>query len=502
MEENTIRNNEDMGVDLKRALKVLLKKGWLIVLVSVLTAVAAFLVAKLLVTPRYESVAMFYVNNSSASGGNSASITSSDISASKNLVDSYIVILNTNSTMEEILEASGTDYSCEELSKMISAKAVNSTEIFQVTVTSTDPQEAASIAGAIARILPERIAGIIEGSSAIVVDFPVVAEKASSPNYVQTAMIGFIFGFILVVAVLLLREIFDVTIRTEEDITQNCQYPILTNIPDMTAPGKDAGYGYGRSKHAGPGAGTKQPSVVGGDISFAATEAYKLLRAKLQFSFADENTCHVIGVSSALSGEGKSLSAVNLAYTMAQLKKRVILIDCDMRKPTLAEKLRLKKAPGLSNFLSGQCKLEHVLQNSGILSEETPFHVISAGQNPPNPVELLSSVRMAGLLTVLRKNYDYVILDLPPVGEVSDALAVAKETDGMLLVVRQNYCTRPVLADTVCQFEFLNTKILGVVVNFSHENGEKRGGSYKKAYGYAPRKQSGSSKHAAPRSNH
>lgn len=498
MDERATQRSEEMGVDMKRAVAVLWKKAWQIALVSVLLAVAAFLAAKLLVTPKYESSAMFYVNNNAGSGS-ASSITSSDITASKNLVESYIVILNTNSTMEEIISTSGVSYNQTELSEMISAQAVNSTEIFEVTVTGTDPEEIQRIASAIADILPDRIAGIIDGSSAMVVDYPVKATEPSSPNYIQTAMIGFIFGFVLMVTVILLREIFDVTIRNEEDLERNCDYPILANIPDMTVTGK--GTSYGRKSGAPV---PRNHSVVGGNASFAATEAYKLLRAKLQFSFADNSNCHVIGVSSALGGEGKSLSAINLAFTLSQLNKKVILLDCDMRKPTLAEKLKIQKTPGLSDFLSGQCKLENTLQDCGILSSETSFCVISAGQNPPNPVELLSSTRMAALLNLLRKNYDYVILDLPPVEEVSDALAVAKETDGVLLVVRQNYCSRPALADTIRQLEFVNAKILGVVMNFTLEGGEKRSGYYKKSryYGYSFKDKHNSGKYNAGRGSY
>ena len=120
------------------------------------------------------------------------------------------------------------------------------------------------------------------------------------------------------------------------------------------------------------------------------------------------------------------------------------------------------------------------MQYCGIQGDEKAFHVISAGQNPPNPIELLSSTRMDKVVAELRKYYDYVILDLPPVGEVSDAMAVAKEIDGILLVVRQNYCDRNVLADAYRQFEFIQARTLGVVFNATSENGGK--GYYKKYY--------------------
>jgi capsular exopolysaccharide synthesis family protein len=221
---------------------------------------------------------------------------------------------------------------------------------------------------------------------------------------------------------------------------------------------------------------------MGPGISFAASESYKLLRTKLQFSFADENDCHVIGLSSALSGEGKSLTAVNLAFALSQLNKKVLLVDCDMRRPTLAEKLRILKYPGLSSYLTRQCGLDELLQPVTFDGSESGFHVIAAGHNPPNPVELLSSERMKKALEAMREAYDYVILDLPPVGEVSDAMAVTKQTDGILLVVRQNYCNRSVLAEAVRQFDFINTKTLGVVFNCTSEHSGKYGKGYYKRY--------------------
>lgn len=486
MDDRTIEKNEEMEIDLQRVFGAILHRSWLIILVAVLCAVVTLLGTIFFITPQYQSTAMFYVNNNSISVGDVSlsSITSSDITASKNLVNSYIVILKTRASLNDVIDYAGVDRTYSEVRSMISAESVDNTEIFRVVVTSPDPQEAEKIANAIAYILPKRIASIIEGTSAKIVDSAIVASSPSSPSYTRNAMIGFLLGFILAVGVIVLREIFDITIRTEEDVTQGCKYPVLAAVPDMAAPSK-VGYDYtydGKRKGSAASSHGRQPAVLGGGISFAAAEAYKLLRTKLQFSFADDNASHVIGISSAMSGEGKSLSAINLAYTLSQLGKKVILIDCDMRRPTLAEKLNIKKKPGLSSYLTGQSNLEDLIQNCGIKNDEWAFHVITAGQNPPNPIELLSSERMRKVLAGLRKICDYVILDLPPVGGVSDALAVAKETDGILLVVRQDYCNRMVLNDTVRQFEFIDAKILGVVYNCTTENGGKYGKNYYKKY--------------------
>ena len=480
---NNQHNSAEIEIDLQRLFAALLSKGWLIGLVAVVCAVATFVGTHLLITPLYKASAMFYVNNSSIDVGDVSisGITTGDISASKNLVESYIVILRTRETLNEVIDYADLDLSYNRLRSMVSAASVNGTEIFQVTVTSDDPEQAKLIADAIAYLLPKRIGSIIEGTSAQVVDNAVVPTIPSSPNYTRNATVGFLAGLILTMGLIVVRELLDITIHKEEDILRSCNHPVLASVPDMENRSRTGGYyGYSQKSVYDTSSPKKQRRValVGGSISFAAAEAYKLLRTKLQFSFADEGNCRIIGVSSALHGEGKSLSAVNLAYTLSQLGKKVLIIDCDMRRPTVAEKLPINKTPGLSDFLTGQNQADNLIQFCGIPDEEKAFHAISSGMTPPNPMELLSSARMEKMLARLRETYDYVILDLPPVGEVGDALAVCKLTDGMLLVVRQNYCDRIALNTAVRQFEFVDTKILGVVFNCTKDEGIGYGNKY------------------------
>ena len=480
MPETDIQKNDEIEIDIGRTIRAVLNRAWLVAIVSVICAVLTFAGTFFLVTPKYTSTAMFYVNNSAFSFGDaSLSISSGDLTTSRNLVDSYLVILNTRETLNDVIDYAGVNRTYTELQKMIAAQSVNETEIFEVSVTSSSAQEAERLASAITYILPRRISTIIDGTSAKIVDAAVVPSRPSSPSYPMNTAIGFLLGFLLTVGGIVLHEIFDTTIRTEEDVSQTCSHPILAAVPNMTVPGskRTKGAYEASSKNAGPKA-----VLMGPDISFAASEAYKLLRTKLQFSFADDNDCRVIGLSSALRGEGKSLTAVNLAYTLSELDKKVILVDCDMRRPTLAGKLRIRKNPGLSSYLTGQCHLSELVQNCNLRDHEGAFHVIAAGQNPPNPMELLSSSKMRKALDMLRTGYDYVILDLPPVGEVSDAMAVAKETDGMLLVVRQNCCNRIALADAVRQFQFIHAKILGTVFNCAGVYGGNYGQRYDRKY--------------------
>lgn len=490
MNEKVMERDEEIEIDFQRIFGTIWHYLWAVILVGVLGAGIAFFVTRCFVTPMYQSSAMFYVNNSSLSVGDASfSISSSDITASKSLVESYIVILNTRETLNDVIDYAGVQYTYKDVRDMISAESVQETEIFEVKVTGPYPEEAEAIASAIAYILPNRISDIIEGTSAKIVDSAVVPSAPSSPSYSMNMLIGCLLGILLSIVFIVLQEIFDITIREEGDITRGCKYPILAAVPNMSADqhgGKYYYYGAYGGKHSKKKmqtrTGKEEVPMVGKQIGFIASEAYKLLRTKLQFSFADEGGSRVIGVSSALAGEGKSLTSVNLAYTLSQLDKRVLLVDCDMRKPSLNAKLPIKKVPGISSALSGQLSWRDLLQPCGLPGEEEAFAVIAAGRNPPNPVELLSSAKMAKILKQMREVFDYIVLDLPPVAEVSDAMAVAKETDGMLLVVRQDYCDYLALGGAVREFEFVNAKILGVVYNCTLDQMGGYGKKYYKRY--------------------
>ena len=221
--------------------------------------------------------------------------------------------------------------------------------------------------------------------------------------------------------------------------------------------------------------------TIGENLSFAAAEAYKLLRTNIQFALPDEQRCRVVGITSAYSGEGKSTTAVNLSYMLAEAGERVLLIEADMRLPALTRRLGMRTSPGLSNVLVGLCNVNEALQVSP-LHEHLSF--FSAGDIPPNPSELLGSKAIGTLMQVLAESFDFVLLDLPPVGEVTDALVASKLTDGMVVVVRQNYAERRAVADTMRQLEYANAKVLGFVMTCSEAQTKGKYKSYKKGYGY------------------
>lgn len=223
--------------------------------------------------------------------------------------------------------------------------------------------------------------------------------------------------------------------------------------------------------------------TLGDNLSFAAAEAYKLLRTNLNFSLPANEGCKIIGVTSALKGEGKSTTSVNIAYTMAQSGQKVLLLETDLRLPTLAKRIRVRTKPGLSNLLVGQCAGNEILQKSGLLPN---LWVATAGDIPPNPAELLGSKNMELTLKALSDVFDVIIVDLPPVTAVTDAAIVSKLVHGMVVVVRQNYCVRGAVDEVVRQLRFADAKILGFVMT----GADTQAKNYKRYVTYGDYKQS------------
>lgn len=217
----------------------------------------------------------------------------------------------------------------------------------------------------------------------------------------------------------------------------------------------------------------EQRTMIGDRLNFEASEAYKLLRTNIEFSLPDEKKCRIIGVTSGMRGEGKTTTAINLAYSFAEAGKKVLLLEADMRLPTIAKRIGLVSAPGLSNLLAGLCTGSEVLQSSRLLPN---FYVTTAGNLPPNPSELLGSEQMVIAMKSMAQEFDFIVLDLPPVNVVSDALVASKLISGMIVVVRQNYSNRQSVSEAIRHLSILESKILGFVMTRANE--QKR--TYKK----------------------
>ena len=253
------KTQQEYEIDLLDLAKAMWSHIVAIVLAAVVCAGLALGYTKLLITPTYKANALLYVNSSDISvAGSKLSISASDLTAAKSLVDTYIVILNTRTTLNDVIEQSGVSYSYDQLKKMISAGSVNSTEIFPVEVTSTSPQEAELLANTIARVLPEKIASVVDGSSVRIVDTAVVPSKKAAPSTGKNTMLGFLLGAVLACGAVVVLYLMDDKIHSADYLLSSYDLPLLAVIPDLTQDDDDGyyyygSYGYGNAGRKGRG---------------------------------------------------------------------------------------------------------------------------------------------------------------------------------------------------------------------------------------------------------
>ncbi len=205
-------------------------------------------------------------------------------------------------------------------------------------------------------------------------------------------------------------------------------------------------------------------SGAASSVPFAVIEAYKQIRTNILFSLS-HNKGKIIAVTSSIPYEGKSTCAVNMAISFSQLGGKILLIDGDLRRPSVYRKLKLKNANGLSSYLGEFCSKEETITHIN-----DNLDVLLSGPIPPNPSELLGSVRMKELLEELSREYDFIIIDTPPINVVTDTMILIQYTDGVVLVARNKVSTHELFQKAVDNIEVTNVKLLGVIINDSSRN--------------------------------
>lgn len=217
--------------------------------------------------------------------------------------------------------------------------------------------------------------------------------------------------------------------------------------------------------------------ILNGETSFHVQEAYKASRTNTMFSIPGKG-CKKVVVTSSFPGEGKSTTCINLAITFAQTGSKVIVIDADLRKPTVHRKLEVNNQYGLAHLLGNFCQIKDAI----VPSKYENLDVMLAGHLPPNPAELLASDTMQNILEALSESYDYIFLDTPPLNVVTDATVLSNIVSGTILVVRQGETHHKDVQDALSKLEFANAKILGLILHGVQSNNKKYGkyGKYSK----------------------
>lgn len=391
----------------------------------------------------YTATTTYYVySNPDYANDTSVNISGAEFATAKALVQSYLIVLKSDTVMNAVIEELGVPYSPKALANQISYQMVEETSIFNIYVNNTDPQMAMDIANAIADIAPEHISRIVKSGGIEVIDYATLPTTPySSTSVVKFGIIGFVGGFGIVAVVALFLGLLDTTIRRRYEIRDTYNIPILGDVPLIVAE-EDK----------------KIEKVLNKDSSFAMKESYNKIRSNLLFTAKGEK-CPVYGFTSSEQNEGKTLNSVNVAKSLVQLGKRVLLIDADMRNSSVSKILNVKKSRGLSEYLADMDKEPNCIElEDGLI-------LLSAGKIPPNPAELLACNKMDELIESAREDFDFVIIDLPPVGVVSDALSLVDKILGYVLVIRANVTKNAKEKETVRTLEGVDANICGFIFN-------------------------------------
>lgn len=224
----------------------------------------------------------------------------------------------------------------------------------------------------------------------------------------------------------------------------------------------------------------KSLSFLYSELSFGAKEAFRRLRTNVSSRLDKDKTCHIVGVTSAQPSEGKSLISINYSSSLSEVGKKVLLIDADIFRPSVHRVLGLEIDGGFSELMSGESKLTGLIKVFAPEGSGLSLDVITAGGVTDNPSKLLNSRRFGSLLETLSARYDYIVVDMPPIGSISDVVTISQMTDGVLVVVREGHCPQRLLKQSMEQLQIANVRILGFVLNGS--SGGSHGGYYKNSY--------------------
>jgi len=452
-----------MQFTIKEILELILKRMILIIISLFAGLIISFIVSKFIIKPSYTASVQLYVIPSDSE----TSVSLNELNYAQKVVTTYISFLNTNVFYEKIQEDTKLDYSINQLKKMTSAKIINNTEIFQISVTSFSAEDSYTLAESMERLAPQLIKSIKPSAMISVVDPVVFPNRPSGPNTIKNTIIGGMLGLAAMVVVIFLVEILDVRINNKEDLIENYQLPVLGEIPNFYLTRERAVSN--KIQLISKKIIKKKNTVVDENIKFIYTEAFKSLRTNLRFTLLKEG-CKKIIISSPLPGDGKSTTSINLGITIAQTGSKVLIIDCDLRKGHIHNYFNIKYRPGLSDALSGLAELKDVTKTTSFEN----LDIIPLGSISPNPSELLSSSQMEKLLMVLEKEYNYIIFDTPPVNVLSDSLSLVKYSDGLLLVVREKVTSHMNIKNALDKFNLSHGNILGFVLNDIKTNQGKK----------------------------
>jgi succinoglycan biosynthesis transport protein ExoP len=435
-----------------------LRRRWVVIVAVCLVTVGATAVFTIRQTPQYSAGAQLFVS----SGGGEDTISQAYQGGLfvQQRIRSYLQLATSPEVLEPAAEELGSSASQASLASRVSADSPVDTVLITISATSEDPDQAADIANTVALNFADYVESLEsrEGQQTapvkISLTHPATPPGAPvSPQPVVNLLLGLAVGLALGLGVASVRELLDTALHSEDEIAETAGVPVLGRV----AADKDT---------------TKTPIAELSGRS-ARAEAFRVLRTNLQYVDAEQATRTVV-VTSSVASEGKTTTAANLAAAMARTGLRVILVECDLRRPRSIEMIGLVGGVGLTDVLVGRASHDEVVQRV----DHVGIDVLGSGPTPPNPSELLASPAMSRLLRDLSATYDRVILDAPPLVPVTDAAVLARAADGALVVVRHGTTTREQLSAARDALAAVDARVLGVVINMLPPRGSAYGYGY------------------------
>jgi capsular exopolysaccharide family len=429
-------------IDLKDFLVYLKKFIVLTIFVLAGALVGTYLYDTQFKTPMYSSYTTVVLAQQANS--NSA-ITQSDITVNQKLVSTYSEIVKSKLVLQQTIDQLGLDMSYEQLQKNVSVKSVEDTEIIRITVADADQNRTAEITNKIAENFIKEVQGIYDLNNVSVIDQAQTPNQPSNNTLTRDLAIAAIIAVFGVIAIAFIIFYFDDTVKFSEDLEKKIGMPIAGKIIKSDVRVKDA----------------KSELINLHYPKSLVSESIKSLRTNLQFANVDKSLKTVL-ITSSLAGEGKSFVAINLAISFAQAGKKVLLVDCDLRKGRLHKVFDVPNVLGLSNLLTDN------LSNSSKYIQKTgvkELSLITRGAFPPNPSELLGSKKNKDLIEALKKKYDVIIFDGAPCNGVTDSVIMSTLVDEVLIVTKDTTTPRNSLNATKEMLEKVDAPIAGIVMN-------------------------------------
>lgn len=437
-----LRRREHAGelMELKDYLRVV-RRRWVSIVATTLMGLAVAASLTLMQTPQFQAKSQLFVSVKGT--GSAADVTQGNAFAEKR-VTSYVSL----ATSPRVLQAAAQELNLsgeKALAGKVTAASPAQTVLIDITAVDPNPEAAANIANSVAT---ELISAVNQVEDVNIVHLSVFerampASAPSSPKVPTSLALGLLLGLLVGAAYAFIRELLDNKVRGIDDVERTVGAGILGTF--ATDPNVE-----------------REPLVTQGDQYSHRAESFRQLRTHLHFTNLDGGSQTVV-VSSAISGEGKTSTAVNLAIMLAESGTRVLLVDADLRRPRVARTLGIEGSVGLSGVLSHTVAVEDAIQTWG---RGDTLHVLASGRSAPNPSELLGSTTMEKLIARFEADYEVVIIDAPPLLPVTDPALLGSICSGVVLVVSADGRTnRGDVIQAVANLESVKARLLGVVVN-------------------------------------